>query len=64
MPTVGDCTGDMALDLPEPQPQWSGRQLTLGIRPEHIQLSSPEQGGIPLELHTLELLGADNLAHG
>ncbi|PVZ86320.1 sn-glycerol-3-phosphate ABC transporter ATP-binding protein UgpC [Serratia sp. S1B] len=54
----------MTLELPEPQPQWGGRALTLGIRPEHIQLSSREHGGIPLELKTLELLGADNLAHG
>lgn len=54
----------MMLELPEPQPQWGGRALTLGIRPEHIQLSSHENGGIPLELKTLELLGADNLAHG
>ncbi|WP_447883035.1 sn-glycerol-3-phosphate import ATP-binding protein UgpC [Serratia fonticola] len=57
-------TGGMALDLPEPRPQWGGQELTLGIRPEHIQLSTREQGGIPLELQTLELLGADNLAHG
>lgn len=56
--------GGMALDLPEPRPQWGGQELTLGIRPEHIQLSTREQGGIPLELQTLELLGADNLAHG
>ncbi|MFC0225998.1 sn-glycerol-3-phosphate import ATP-binding protein UgpC [Serratia aquatilis] len=54
----------VVLHLPEARPQWGDRELTLGIRPEHIQLSSREQGGIPLELQTLELLGADNLAHG
>ncbi|HGM5491067.1 TPA: sn-glycerol-3-phosphate import ATP-binding protein UgpC [Serratia fonticola] len=56
--------GGRVLDLPEPRPQWGGQELTMGIRPEHIQLSTREQGGIPFELQTLELLGADNLAHG
>ncbi|MGL6019302.1 MAG: TOBE domain-containing protein, partial [Gibbsiella quercinecans] len=52
------------LPLPQARPEWSGRQLTLGIRPEHIQLTTHEQGGLPLVMQTLELLGADNLAHG
>ena len=42
----------------------SGRAVTLGIRPEHIALSSQAAGGIPLVVETLEMLGADNLAHG
>lgn len=53
----------MALPLPVAKPQWAGRQLTLGVRPEHIQLVAQGQG-VPLQLQTLELLGADNLAHG
>ncbi|AZK64704.1 sn-glycerol-3-phosphate import ATP-binding protein UgpC [Pectobacterium versatile] len=56
--------GDIALALPEPKPQWRGKALTLGVRPEHIQLATRETGGIPLQISTLELLGADNLAHG
>ncbi|KNC60021.1 TOBE domain protein [Yersinia pestis 1670] len=40
-----------------------GRRLTLGIRPEHIQQTTSAQG-VPMNLLTLELLGADNLAHG
>lgn len=55
---------DTALPLPTPRPEWAGRALTLGVRPEHIQLTTREAGGIPLLLNTLELLGADNLAHG
>ncbi|RTG38848.1 TOBE domain-containing protein, partial [Serratia marcescens] len=51
------------LPLPAAKPQWAGRPLTLGIRPEHIQLVAQGQG-VPLQLQTLELLGADNLAHG
>ena len=44
--------------------QYAGRKMTLGIRPEHIALSSQAAGGVPLPLDTLEMLGADNLAHG
>lgn len=54
----------MTLNLPQAKAQWAGRPLTLGIRPEHIQLTTEQQGGVPLVLQTLELLGADNLAHG
>lgn len=46
----------MALPLPVAKPQWAGRPLTLGIRPEHIQLVAQDQG-VPLQLQTLELLG-------
>ena len=52
------------LPLPVPRPEWGGRELTLGIRPEHMQLTEDQQSGIPMVLNTLELLGADNLAHG
>lgn len=38
--------------------------MTLGIRPEHIALSSQADGGVPLVVDTTEMLGADNLAHG
>ncbi|WP_058910416.1 sn-glycerol-3-phosphate import ATP-binding protein UgpC [Entomohabitans teleogrylli] len=54
----------MALPLDIAGISLAGRQITLGIRPEHIALSSQAAGGIPLTLDTLEMLGADNLAHG
>ncbi len=50
--------------LPGAGAQWRGRELTAGIRPEHIGLSASPIGGIGLEIVTLEQLGADNLAHG
>ena len=56
--------GGFELPLRKPRPEWGGRELTVGIRPEHIQLSEDRDTGIPLNLTTLELLGADNLAHG
>ena len=55
---------ELAITLPAARPQWRGRALSLGVRPEHIQLTTQADGGIPLSLATLELLGADNLAHG
>jgi len=56
--------GGFELPLSQPRPEWGGRELTVGIRPEHIQLTDDPQAGIPMNLNTLELLGADNLAHG
>jgi len=53
-----------SLPLGEMRASWANRTLTLGIRPEHIKLSSREAGGVPLVVDTLEILGADNLAHG
>lgn len=55
---------NLALPLVESKHQWANQAATLGIRPEHIRLGSRESGGIPLIIETLEILGADNLAHG
>lgn len=44
--------------------QWRGRELTAGIRPEHIEQSRSATSGVALEILTLEQLGADNLVHG
>lgn len=53
-----------AVPLAEARARWAGRALTLGIRPEHIKLATQQAGGLPLRVETLEMLGADNLAHG
>lgn len=57
-------TGGMSLPLAHYPHGQAGRRVTLGIRPEHIALSSQAAGGIPLRTDMLEILGADNLAHG
>lgn len=44
--------------------QWAGSEITLGIRPEHLVVSSQRERGIPLKVEMLEMLGADNLVHG
>ncbi|MDU6925771.1 sn-glycerol-3-phosphate import ATP-binding protein UgpC [Franconibacter helveticus 513] len=59
-----DLNDGMSLPLGHLHKTLAGRKVTLGIRPEHIALSSQTAGGVPLPLDTLEMLGADNLAHG
>ncbi|WP_029590602.1 sn-glycerol-3-phosphate import ATP-binding protein UgpC [Franconibacter pulveris] len=59
-----DVDGGLSLPLGRLHKSLAGRKVTLGIRPEHIALSSQTAGGVPLPLDTLEMLGADNLAHG
>ncbi|MGB7803427.1 sn-glycerol-3-phosphate import ATP-binding protein UgpC [Buttiauxella sp.] len=59
-----ELAGGMALPLGNAQRSWQGRAVTLGIRPEHIALSSQTAGGVPFRVDTLEMLGADNLVHG
>ncbi|MFU0965413.1 sn-glycerol-3-phosphate import ATP-binding protein UgpC [Kluyvera ascorbata] len=54
----------MQLPLPGMRREFAGRCMTLGIRPEHIALSSQAENGVPMVVDTLEILGADNLAHG
>ncbi|OON39382.1 sn-glycerol-3-phosphate ABC transporter ATP-binding protein UgpC [Izhakiella australiensis] len=56
--------GDFTLPLPEAKVAWAGRKITLGVRPEHLAVSSGARETIPLKVDTLEILGADNLAHG
>ena len=56
--------GGIVLPLNGGYRQYAGRKMTLGIRPEHIALSSQAEGGVPMVMDTLEILGADNLAHG
>ncbi|MEN0613576.1 sn-glycerol-3-phosphate import ATP-binding protein UgpC [Klebsiella indica] len=56
--------GGVCLPMNNAHRRYAGRKMTLGIRPEHFALSSQAEGGVPLVMDTLEILGADNLAHG
>ncbi len=49
------------LGLPMPQPSLAGRQLILGLRPEHLLLGG---GTLPMQVETVEMLGAEHLIHG
>lgn len=52
-----DLDASHALPLSDTKAKWANRPVVLGIRPEHIRLSSREQGGVPLRVDTLEMLG-------
>lgn len=57
-------TGGPSLPLTAVGALWRGRELTAGIRPEHIEQSRSRPDGMALEVISLEQLGADNLVHG
>jgi sn-glycerol 3-phosphate transport system ATP-binding protein len=52
--------GDALLPLPKPAPRTG--PLTLGLRPEHAEPHA--QGGWPLLVELVEMLGAERLVHG
>jgi sn-glycerol 3-phosphate transport system ATP-binding protein len=39
----------------------SGRELILGVRPEHLMVGA---GSLPMQVETVEMLGAEHLIHG
>jgi len=47
--------------LPEPANTLSNRKVTLGLRPEHLQLGG---SNFSLRVETVEMLGAEHLIHG
>jgi len=55
--------GDARLAMNAP-PQYAGKEVTLGIRPEHIVPAQGPTGALPLAVDFVEALGADTLAHG
>lgn len=60
--TVLTAQNDETLTLPEPVKALGGRQVVLGIRPEHVKLS-PEKGVATAQVESVEALGADCLVH-
>jgi sn-glycerol 3-phosphate transport system ATP-binding protein len=53
-------TIDLAKDLAE----HADRRVTIGIRPEHLELGESKSGTISQTVQMVEHLGADTLAHG
>jgi sn-glycerol 3-phosphate transport system ATP-binding protein len=54
--------GDGAqIALPATARTASGRELILGVRPEHLMLGA---GSLPAQVETVEMLGAEHLIHG
>jgi sn-glycerol 3-phosphate transport system ATP-binding protein len=57
--------GDVRLPLENGSiPKYAGREVTLGIRPEHCNLAEEKKGVIHLRVDHVEQLGADTLVHG
>ena len=54
-----------ATSLPLPQPAPREGELVMGLRPEHAELAAPGSAGAwPLQVQTVEMLGAERLIHG
>jgi sn-glycerol 3-phosphate transport system ATP-binding protein len=51
----------VTLALPVARPSLAGRPLILGVRPEDLLLGD---GEIPIQVETVEMLGAEHLIHG
>jgi len=45
-------------------PEYGGKEVTLGIRPEHFEIAEEKEGVMHLRVDHVELLGADTLVHG
>ena len=60
--------GDARLPLERPMPGETGREVRIGIRPEHLMLeplgSNSPPVGIAVTIEWVEFLGADTVAHG
>ena len=59
--------GSVELDgvrLPVQAPGHGGRDVTLGVRPEHVELAEGRPGAFALGVDFVEALGADTLVHG
>ena len=52
-------TGGAALTLPRAMPSLAGRQVTLGVRPEHLHLAADGVGTLPVIAQVAEFTGAD-----
>ena len=61
--TAVELSDEESLPLPEGFSKYSGRQVTLGLRPEHIIVTNKD-GHIKFKVEMVEELGADSLVHG
>jgi sn-glycerol 3-phosphate transport system ATP-binding protein len=60
-----EISGDVSLPLENHSiPEYAGKDVTLGIRPEHFELAEQKQGDMSLNVDHVEVLGADTLVHG
>jgi sn-glycerol 3-phosphate transport system ATP-binding protein len=54
-------TDGVPVPLPQPVPALAGREVVLGLRPEHLQTAGAR---LAMTVDTVEVLGAEHLVHG
>jgi sn-glycerol 3-phosphate transport system ATP-binding protein len=56
--------GDVHVRLPEPRPAFEGRNVLLGVRPEHFETCEASAALLSPDIDFIELLGSDSLVYG
>jgi sn-glycerol 3-phosphate transport system ATP-binding protein len=56
--------GDVRVLLPEPRAALDGRNVLLGVRPEHLETCAAGQALASPDIDFIELLGSDSLVYG
>jgi sn-glycerol 3-phosphate transport system ATP-binding protein len=56
--------GDLRMRLPVVRPDLEGRQVLLGVRPEHLQACGEAEAALRPDIDFIELLGSDSLVYG
>ncbi len=49
--------------LAKPRKQHGGKDIIMGIRPEHVSLAKGKEDGVEVRINVVEQLGADTLVH-
>jgi sn-glycerol 3-phosphate transport system ATP-binding protein len=56
--------GGTRVRLPEARPDFDGRNVLLGVRPEHFETCEEREGLLAPDIDFIELLGSDSLVYG
>jgi len=56
--------GDVHVRLPVARPDLDGRQVLLGVRPEHLETCADAEAAMRPDIDFIELLGSDSLVYG
>ena len=62
--TLLDVRDGVQVRLPAPKAELAGRELLLGLRPEHLEPCAAEQAALTAMVDLVEPLGADTLVYG
>jgi sn-glycerol 3-phosphate transport system ATP-binding protein len=61
---AADGNGGVRMRLPEPRPAVDGRNVLLGVRPEHFETCERGEALLEPDIDFIELLGSDSLVYG